>query len=203
MRALSISFALALVGGLGLAGVTSCSPFDPNLGDDPFLCGTDSPQCPDGYMPVNQTSVRCVCEKSTSSGGNQTAGCSMLRQRPLRAQRRDRHRDGDVDRRGQHVRIRRMCRSARRPTRDYYAMQIDRVGTLIQVTVVYDGSSAPTVDILDPTMVSVQPTITPGAGTVAAMYTSRVSGKYFALVKSGANEAPVDYSLDIQITPPT
>ena len=27
----------------------ACSPYSPNLGATPFLCGSGTPQCPDGY----------------------------------------------------------------------------------------------------------------------------------------------------------
>ena len=39
------SFSLLLV--LGLFG--ACSPYDPELGNAPFLCGSAEPRCPEGY----------------------------------------------------------------------------------------------------------------------------------------------------------
>jgi hypothetical protein len=41
------SFACLFVLG-GLA--TACSPYDPDLGSTPFLCGPTEPRCPDGYF---------------------------------------------------------------------------------------------------------------------------------------------------------
>ena len=47
--------------------VTACSPYDPNLGDAPYLCATTEPACPSGYtcqttqMPAPNDRV-CVSE---------------------------------------------------------------------------------------------------------------------------------------------
>jgi hypothetical protein len=32
-----------------LLAVAACTPFDPDLGDHPFKCGSSDPKCPDGY----------------------------------------------------------------------------------------------------------------------------------------------------------
>jgi len=47
---------LALV---AAAAVTACDPYDPDLGQRPFKCGTSEPYCPDGY-----TCSGGVCERS-------------------------------------------------------------------------------------------------------------------------------------------
>jgi hypothetical protein len=49
---------LALLFTLALA---ACSPYNPDLGDVPFLCGDGEPVCPDGYvcMPMG-TQMRCT-----------------------------------------------------------------------------------------------------------------------------------------------
>jgi hypothetical protein len=51
-KQLGFMFALALA---------ACSPYKPDLGDVPFLCGDAEPVCPDGYvcMPMG-TQMRCV-----------------------------------------------------------------------------------------------------------------------------------------------
>lgn len=53
---------LAFVFTAGIAIVASCSPFDPNLGNQPYKCGDGDPACPDGYfcMEVTATDRRCV-----------------------------------------------------------------------------------------------------------------------------------------------
>jgi hypothetical protein len=51
---------------IALAG---CSPYDPSLGSSPFLCGSQSPPCPDGFNCVEQ-GVAMVCESPTDVGSN-------------------------------------------------------------------------------------------------------------------------------------
>ncbi|CAN5862338.1 hypothetical protein BH11MYX3_BH11MYX3_07800 [soil metagenome] len=47
--------------------ITACSPYDPDLGGTPFLCGSAEPKCPDGYECVADTAGRQVC---TTTSGN-------------------------------------------------------------------------------------------------------------------------------------
>lgn len=46
----------------GIAIVASCSPFSPDLGNQPYKCGDGDPACPDGYfcMEVTPTDKRCI-----------------------------------------------------------------------------------------------------------------------------------------------
>lgn len=45
----------------------ACNPYDPDLGDDPFQCGTDEPRCPDGYTAVRRDETLCVCQVKAPS----------------------------------------------------------------------------------------------------------------------------------------
>ncbi len=58
MRFIVLSVALA-----------ACSPYSPNLGSEPFLCGSAAPQCPDGYTCKTTTTGQMVC---MSQGGGGT-----------------------------------------------------------------------------------------------------------------------------------
>ena len=62
---------LSFVGLLAIAGaalgLSACNSFDPNLGNTPFRCGTDSPRCPDNYTCVTYSAEDEVCE--ANSGG--------------------------------------------------------------------------------------------------------------------------------------
>lgn len=53
MRSFSLLFVLGLFG--------ACSPYDPDLGAAPFLCGDSEPRCPDGYTCQMQGSGSEVC----------------------------------------------------------------------------------------------------------------------------------------------
>jgi len=62
MKALSFLFSVL--------AVTACSPFDPDLGDAPYLCSVDSPSCPAGYTcsPTGQEAPRdMACLKAGGS----------------------------------------------------------------------------------------------------------------------------------------
>jgi hypothetical protein len=59
-------FALATLATFG-----ACSPYDPTLSGSPFLCGSDDPQCPDGFTCMsNGTANVCV----SSGGGGMVDG---------------------------------------------------------------------------------------------------------------------------------
>ena len=60
---------LSLVLVLGAGGLTACTPYAPELGEAPFLCGEADPKCPEGYSCVEDPAVmppRSVC---VSEGG--------------------------------------------------------------------------------------------------------------------------------------
>lgn len=43
--------------------VAACDSYGPDLGEQPFRCGTAEPLCPDGYTCVEHTPGRRVCER--------------------------------------------------------------------------------------------------------------------------------------------
>jgi hypothetical protein len=47
------------------AGLTplalGCNPYNPDLGSEPFRCGTDEPRCPDGYKCDERSEIEHVC----------------------------------------------------------------------------------------------------------------------------------------------
>lgn len=57
------SFLLGLSVGL-VALSAACSPYDPELGDTPFRCGTDEPRCPSGYQCVEYSPAEQICERA-------------------------------------------------------------------------------------------------------------------------------------------
>jgi hypothetical protein len=59
--------------------VIACSPYDPDLGDQPFLCGTSDPRCPDGYVCIERVNDDKVCERAETAadaGGDGNLLCS-------------------------------------------------------------------------------------------------------------------------------
>src|SRR5438128_2596672 len=58
----------------------ACSPYDPNLPPEPFLCGTSEPKCPDGYTCQTQgTQLVCTTTSPTNPDGGSGDGgaCSF------------------------------------------------------------------------------------------------------------------------------
>ena len=57
--------------------VAACSPYDPNLPPEPFLCGPSEPKCPDGYTcQTVGTQLVCTTGASGTDGGNNGDGGS-------------------------------------------------------------------------------------------------------------------------------
>jgi hypothetical protein len=58
-----------------------CSPFDPDLGPRPFLCGLSNPRCPEGYVCVDGPGSAEVCalpdSGSADAGGDAGLQCSV------------------------------------------------------------------------------------------------------------------------------
>ena len=53
---------------LVLLAAGACSPYSPELGAEPFLCGSSAPQCPDGYACTMASGSAGVCTKMGGSG---------------------------------------------------------------------------------------------------------------------------------------
>jgi len=70
-------FATLLFAALAAAS-SGCNSYDPDLGDRPFRCGSDSPRCPDGYECMEYSPSEQVCERTaggaTPDGGANGAG---------------------------------------------------------------------------------------------------------------------------------
>jgi hypothetical protein len=49
-----------LASSLGAAALAGCTPYDPDLGDTPYLCAAQEPRCPDDYACLDD-GVRPVC----------------------------------------------------------------------------------------------------------------------------------------------
>lgn len=57
---------------IAAAAITGCTPYDPDLGPSPFLCGDREPRCPDGYVCVERVGNDKVCllDDVVSDAGN-------------------------------------------------------------------------------------------------------------------------------------
>ena len=66
----SFTSLLPLAGSLfaGLVGLAACSPFAPDLGGSPYLCGDTAPQCPEGYACQDNGTGKLVCVSPDGPG---------------------------------------------------------------------------------------------------------------------------------------
>lgn len=48
---------------LSFGALAACNPYDPDLGNAPFECGSDEPRCPEGYTCVELSDMNQVCQK--------------------------------------------------------------------------------------------------------------------------------------------
>lgn len=62
--------ALVLASSLGGLLLAACSPFNPDLGSEPFKCGTSSPECPEGYTCDRSDRPEGVCRADDGSGAD-------------------------------------------------------------------------------------------------------------------------------------
>ena len=63
---------LSLLGTFG-----ACSPYDPDLGNAPFLCGEAEPKCPDGYTCQSMGSANvCLAPGGTLPDGGGNGNCA-------------------------------------------------------------------------------------------------------------------------------
>lgn len=67
----SLSLATLSAAAMGLG---ACNSFDPNLGNAPFRCGTDSPRCPDDYTCVTYSADEEICEPTSGGAERPDAG---------------------------------------------------------------------------------------------------------------------------------
>jgi hypothetical protein len=51
----------------GFAAIVACSPYSPSLANEPFLCGSGTPRCPDGYSCTGMNAnMQATCVENGS-----------------------------------------------------------------------------------------------------------------------------------------
>lgn len=183
-----------------LALLAACNPYDPNLGDSPFKCGTDEPRCPSGYVAVG-VSPQCKClsaaiapdaappgyfcifdPSDTADGRNDTAATAAT---------------VDVELNPVINLERSICPAG---DEDHYALQAPRPDTLIVVRVTFDITrAAPGVDITNQEGASLMPTRGSEVGVVTAEHRTTYPGIYVVKVIAGEE---VNYTMRLMVTPP-
>jgi hypothetical protein len=192
LHALTVTVALA----------AACNPYDPQLGDTPFRCGTDEPRCPDGYLPVQISTPICECRRAAllpdagrgyfcNFDPSDTA--DMRNDTPANAAILDAETNPVFT-----LIDRAICPLG---DEDHYALNAPRVGTRIFFRVTYDRTRlSPGLDITNHEGASIMPIrAEPDPGVVTAEHTTTFAGVYVLKVISAEE---VNYSLRYEITPP-
>jgi hypothetical protein len=55
-------------------GLVACSSYSPELGSDPFTCGSADPRCPDGYACISSASGAQICSDGSHAGSGSGSG---------------------------------------------------------------------------------------------------------------------------------
>jgi hypothetical protein len=182
-----------------LAVLAACNPYDPDLGSAPFRCGTDEPRCPDGYVAVDVSVVRCECrrEDETADAGGSAYVCDGDPFEPNDAPRMATPVDLSTNMSRDFVNLA-ICP---RTDVDHFSTSIARAGSLLVVRVVFDTTrSAPRIDITDENGTSLRPTPgSPQPGVVTAELRTGFPGVHVARI---AADLEVNYDASLTVTPP-
>jgi hypothetical protein len=180
--------------------VAACNPYDPDLGDKPFLCGTDPPRCPDGYTAVDLTFTRCECQRNATAGDAAVYLCDGDPNEPNETPSKPTETKIDGLNTVYNSDKTSICPGS---DVDVYKLLAPVGGTLITVDVAFDTMrQPPEVDILDRDGASLGPGHdTHAVGHVVATTTAPAnSGPFYAQVKGTGQE--VNYTVRITILPP-
>jgi hypothetical protein len=185
---------------VALALLGSCDSYDPDLGAAPFSCGTDEPRCPDGYLAVDVSAIRCECREArvvdagpyacNGDPNEPNESASGATPTPIGANPAINYSNLAI------------CPA---DEEDNYAMDAPQLGALIVVRVTFDQTrTPPRVDILDAGGASLDPTMTsPQPGMITATHVVMRPGRFYARIRAGIPLEEVNYDLRLELTPPS
>ena len=176
---------VSLVAALAAVG---CSPFDPDLGAQPFLCGDREPRCPDGYSCIERVGGESVClsgDVIADAGGDarlQCSGDSLEANETIELATVIPEEGGDT-----HMLDAVICPEA---DLDVYRLNVDTTGMNIRAEVNYESAGGQlVVELLNSTGISIR-TGTQMANNpdkLRADFANLAQGVYYARVK-GMND---------------
>jgi hypothetical protein len=185
---------------LPLLLVSACSVYSPDLGGTPFLCGTSEPRCPDGYVAVDVSVIRCECQKPGLLDAGSDYFCYPDPDEPNEA-----FSDPTpvpiqppLPEVFENVSI---CPGA---DVDVYRVMIAKVGSQLAVEVLFDDTrQPPRLDLLDLSGGSLHPIVlSPDPGKLQATIVTTYVGAHHVEVRAGDRGEEVNYTLRIQVTEP-
>lgn len=187
---------LAAVGAL-----FGCSPFDPDLGPQPYLCTPADPSCPDGYTCVERPGRQHACQRDESSpdGGNEPCGADL--QEPNETIEAPTiipiPETGEM-----HMLAALLCPET---DLDVYRLNVDVTGKNVRVEVGYDAKVGPLqVELLNSIGVSIR-TATPtngDANKLRADFDNLASGFYYGRVQGVRAGYDISFIVTSNTLPP-
>ena len=180
-----------------LATFAGClDSYNPDLGDSPFLCGTEPPTCPAGYSDVWVSETRCEChpkgdQTSTPIDGNCADDSSR--------EPNETFSEATVTPVGAGSSTVTIPEASICPSNDtdVYKLQVNTSGQNITVTVTPGTGIELACDILNS---SGTPVVNcAGTSVLTAEHTAEFAGTYYARVKTGSPGVQGNYKLDLKV----
>jgi hypothetical protein len=185
---------------LPLLLLSACNAYSPDLGGTPFLCGTSEPRCPDGYVAVDVSVIRCECQKPGLLDAGSGYFCYPDPDEPNEAfsDPTPAPIQPPLPKVFDNVSI---CPGS---DVDDYQVMIAKVGSQLAVDVLFDDARRPPrLDLLDMSGGSLHPTLlSPERGQLAAAIVTTYVGAHHVEVRAGPELEEVNYTLRIQVTEP-
>lgn len=189
---LSLALALPSLGG--------CDAYSPDLGEEPFRCGTSEPRCPEGYGPV-QDGFLCLCERGASTTGpdSATQACaddSAFTRDPGGNETIDTAADSPVGR-GASTWSQPGMSICPAEDVDVFSLLVSENNTVIDVSIQFSAETGKLDLAILNTPGTQLATGTEQVGGMGVSYTATVPGTYYAKI-SAAEGLPNDYAIMIQ-----
>jgi len=183
----TVLFALA-------AASMHCSPYDPELGPTPFLCGASEPRCPDGYVCVEATGTDGVCSREGVTPGGDGGGLCI-----------DEHEPNESmavatlvpipDEGENHMTSAAVCSPE---DVDFYRLFVDTTGKTVRIDVTFEALDAPPdLRLLNGAGTLVESGASEGNGTLR-VEVQPPQGTYFASVSGMTADLP--YTINFTVT---
>lgn len=186
------------------APLAACSPYSPDLGSAPFLCGDSDPKCPEGYMCMPNGSAMSVCVDSSGKIPDAHTDCADDSSLEPNNDYHHAFATGVADQKKSIP----YAGLAICPAGDVdtYSVQITAEGQNLELVTVYDPNGAALgMSILNAGGVSIASAspVTGMQGTIRAYTANLPTGVYYAEVKGPASGTLLtnNYKLTITVTP--
>jgi hypothetical protein len=171
---------------IAMFAAISCTPYDPDLGPEPFLCGDREPRCPDGYVCVVRVGADQVCQRDDVAG-DVTGDANLLCSADAASEPNETIESATpapiAETGGTHTATAVICPAT---DVDHYGLNVNATGMNLRVEVSYEAAAGElVVDLLNSTGLSIRNAahVNDDAGTLRADFDNVAQGTYYGRVK--------------------